>query len=58
VPVSDSGAWASADGVTWTPVDLGPDGVVAGACDDDDGLLLLGSLVVSDDRADAAFWRR
>jgi hypothetical protein len=38
-------------------VNLGLNGVLAGAFDDDDGLLLVGSLVVSDDRAEAAFWR-
>lgn len=51
------GGWASADGHIWTEVDLGPDGLLAGAFHDDLGLLLVGSQVVSDDRADAAFWR-
>ena len=58
VPVGQPGGWTSADGETWTPVDLGPDGVLAGAYEDDEGLLLLGTLVISGDRADAAFWRR
>jgi hypothetical protein len=57
VPVGQPGGWTSADGVTWAPVDLGADGVLAGAFHDDRGLLLVGSAVVSDDRADAAFWR-
>ena len=57
VPVGQPGGWTSADGVTWTPVDLGPDGVLAGAYQDDRGLMLVGAVVVSDDRADAAFWR-
>ena len=57
VPVGQPGGWTSPDGVSWIEVDLGPKGVLAGAFDDDAGLLLVGSLVVSDDRADAAFWR-
>lgn len=57
VPVGQAGGWTSADGVTWTPVDLGLDGVLAGAYEDDRGLILVGAVVVSDDRADAAFWR-
>jgi len=57
VPVGQPGGWMSDDGVRWTPVDLGPDGVLAGAYEDDRGLILTGAVVVSDDRADAAFWR-
>ena len=57
VPVGQPGGWTSPDGVNWNPVDLGPDGVLAGAYHDEGGLLLLGSVVVGDDRADAAFWR-
>jgi len=58
VPVGQPGGWTSPDGVNWNPVDLGPDGVLAGAYRDEGGLLLVGSVVVGDDRADAAFWRR
>lgn len=57
VPVGQPGGWTSADGDTWTEVDLGADGVLAGAFADEAGLLLVGSLIVTDDRADAVFWR-
>ena len=52
-----AGGWTSADGDTWTEVDLGADGVLAGAFADEAGLLLVGTVIVTDDRADAAFWR-
>jgi hypothetical protein len=58
VPIGQPGGWTSADGVSWTEVDLGADGVLVGAFGDDAGSLLLGSAIVSDGRADAAFWRR
>jgi hypothetical protein len=57
VPVGTPGGWTSADGVTWTSLDLGADGVLAGAFHDDIGLLLMGTSVVNDGRADATFWR-
>jgi len=56
-PVGEPGGWTSDDGVSWTRVDLGPDGVLAGAYEDDRGLILAGAVIVSAHRADAAFWR-
>ena len=55
-PVGEPGGWASADVGTWSTVDLVTGGVLAGAYEDDRGLILVGAVVVSDDRADAAFW--
>jgi hypothetical protein len=57
VPVGQPGGWTSTDGGAWTSLGLGPDGVLAGAFHDDRGLLLLGSTVVTEDQADATFWR-
>lgn len=57
VPVGEPGGWTSTDGTTWTSLNLGADGVLAGAFHDNRGLLLLGSTMVNEDRADATFWK-
>lgn len=56
-PVGRPGGWTSSDGITWTRIELGAGGVLAGAFDGPDGVILAGSVVISPDVAAAAFWR-
>ena len=57
VPIGEPGGWTSSDGITWTSLDLGAGGVLAGAFHDESGFLVMGSTVVDEDQADATFWR-